>query len=60
MAWESGARCKAFDRGVGFPISRMIAPGILTIILGSGKSQYIGRGISDAQTTVSTAESENK
>ena len=42
MAWESGARCKAFDRGVGFPISRVIAPGILTIILGFGKSQYIG------------------
>ena len=53
-------RCKAFGHGIGFTIGHVIAPGILTIILGFGKSQYIGRGVSDAQAAVSTAESENK
>ena len=53
-------RCKAFGHGIGFTIGHVIAPGILTIILGFGKSQYIGRGVSDARTTASTAESENK
>lgn len=35
-------RCKAFGHGIGFTIGHVIAPGILTIILGFGKSQYIG------------------
>ena len=53
-------RSKAFGHGIGFTIGHLIAPGVMTIILGFGKSQYIGRGISNAQTTVSTAELENK
>lgn len=53
-------RCKAFGHGIGLTIGHVIATGILTIILGFGKSQYIGRGISDARTTASTAETENK
>lgn len=53
-------RCKAFGHGIGYTIGHLIAPGVMTIILGFGKSQYIGRGVSDARTTASTAESENK
>ena len=41
-------RCKAFGHGVGYTIGHIIAPGVLTIILGFGKSQYIGNTAADA------------
>ena len=41
-------RCKAFGHGIGYTIGHIIAPGVLTIILGFGKSQYIGNTAADA------------
>ena len=47
-------RCKAFGHGIGFTIGHIIAPGVLTIVLGFGKSQYIGN------TAAAAAEEETK
>ena len=47
-------RCKAFGHGIGFTIGHIIAPGVFTIVLGFGKSQYIG------STAAAAAEKETK
>lgn len=53
-------RCKAFGHGVGYTIGHIIAPGVLTIVLGFGKSQYIGNTTTGVQNETNTTENENE
>ena len=49
-------RCKAFGHGIGFTIGHIVAPGIFTIILGFGKSQYIGNTTTGAEAPADKSE----
>ena len=53
-------RSKAFGHGIGYTIGHVIAPGIFTIILGFGKSQYIGNTTTGVQNEAVTTENENE
>ena len=51
-------RCKAFGHGIGFTIGHIVAPGLFTIILGFGKSQYIGNTTTGAEAPAGKSENE--
>lgn len=42
-------RSKVFGHGVGFTIGQVVMPGVFAIILGFGKSRYIGSSARDVQ-----------